>query len=688
MSFEPGELIGGPLRAGAPARRGRHGPRLPGPRPAARPRGRGEGAVRALRLRPEFVERFRREASAAAGLNHPNIVAVYDRGEADGSYYIVMEYLSGPDLKQVIRAPRAAAAARGDRLRPSRSWPRSAPPTAATSSTATSSRRTCWWPRTATSRSPTSASPAPAPRADMTEAGSVIGTAQYLSPEQARGDEVTAASDCYAVGIVLYEMLTGRVPFDGGPPGGRGDEADQRRARSRRAIVEPSVPRELEAVVMRALAKRPSERYRTAEEMSRALAEARAAIDGSGGTTRVMPGRRAADRSVMGPVTGPTRVGPPPPAEPPAPAAPALAGDRRRHPGAARWPSPPARSCSSRRRRGQGRHDPAGRRPERRRRRAGPARTWGSRSTSADGHDSDVEAGTGDRHRPRRRPGGPRGRHRRPARQRGPGRRARARRDRRAEDAATAAPARAPDFTGQGPARRRATTSTRASSSARTRGRAAGAARQRGHHRRLERAREGRPCPTSARRLDRRRPSSASAAPGLEVGDVTRRPSHGARAGHGDPPGPRRRPRGSTAARAVNLVGRGRRSTTIQVPNVVGNTATDAQFKLEQRRLPVVTSDTAASDEPAGDGHRPEPRRRAPRWRRGSDGHDHRQQRPGRRTPAAATAGCRRRRRRRREAAGRAGPDAGRRMTRRRRGRPDGRPQQRARGVARLGRRR
>ena len=66
---------------------------------------------------------------------------------------------------------------------------------------------------------------------DMTEAGSVIGTAQYLSPEQARGDEVTAASDCYAVGIVLYEMLTGRVPFDGGPPGGRGDEADQRRAR-------------------------------------------------------------------------------------------------------------------------------------------------------------------------------------------------------------------------------------------------------------------------------------------------------------------------------------------------------------------------------------------------------------------------------------------------------------------------
>ena len=76
----------------------------------------------------------------------------------------------------------------------------------------------------------------------MTEAGSVIGTAQYLSPEQARGDEVTAASDCYAVGIVLYEMLTGRVPFDGEPRGLRGDEADQRRRRSRRASLEPRDP--------------------------------------------------------------------------------------------------------------------------------------------------------------------------------------------------------------------------------------------------------------------------------------------------------------------------------------------------------------------------------------------------------------------------------------------------------------
>ena len=149
----------------------------------------------------------------------------------------------------------------------------------------------------------------------MTEAGSVIGTAQYLSPEQARGDEVTAASDCYAVGIVLYEMLTGRVPFDGDRPVAVAmkqisDEPGPPR------IVEPSIPPELEAVVMRALAKRPSERYRTADEFSRALAEARAAIDGSGGTTSVMPAAGPTTQ-VMDPVTGPTRVAPPPPPDEP-----------------------------------------------------------------------------------------------------------------------------------------------------------------------------------------------------------------------------------------------------------------------------------------------------------------------------------------------------------------------------------
>ncbi len=148
---------------------------------------------------------------------------------------------------------------------------------------------------------------------DMTEAGSVIGTAQYLSPEQARGDDVTAASDCYAVGIVLYEMLTGRVPFDGGPPVAVAMKQISDEPVSPR-IVEPSVPRELEAVVLRSLAKRPSERYRTAEEMSRALAEVRGVLDGTGGTTRVIPAAGDTGRTRVMP---PSRVGPPPPPEAP-----------------------------------------------------------------------------------------------------------------------------------------------------------------------------------------------------------------------------------------------------------------------------------------------------------------------------------------------------------------------------------
>ena len=268
---------------------------------------------------PQFVERFRREASAAAGLNHPNIVAVYDRGEADGSYYIVMEYLKGPDLKQVIRgrAPLSAlesidnaqqilaalgAAHRSDVVH------RDVKPQNVLVAEDGHLKVTDFGIARAGAES------------DMTEAGSVIGTAQYLSPEQARGDDVTAASDCYSVGIVLYEMLTGRVPFDGGPPVAVAMKQITDEPVSPR-IVEPSVPRELEAVVLRALAKRPSERYRTAEEMSRALAEARGAIDGSGGTTRVIPAGAGGDTEgtrVLGPATAAAaRPGPPPPEAPP-----------------------------------------------------------------------------------------------------------------------------------------------------------------------------------------------------------------------------------------------------------------------------------------------------------------------------------------------------------------------------------
>ena len=323
--FEPGELIGGryelgrQLGAGGMARVYLGHDRLLDRQVAVKV------LAEPYASDPQFVERFRREASAAAGLNHPNIVAVYDRGEADGSYYIVMEYLSGPDLKQVIRrrAPlpplqaidfaqqilaALGAAHRRDVVH------RDVKPQNVLVAEDGHLKVTDFGIARAGAQ------------ADMTEAGSVIGTAQYLSPEQARGDEVTAASDCYAVGIVLYEMLTGRVPFDGD----RAVAVAMKQISDEPApprMVEPSVPPELESVVMRALAKRPSERYRTAGEFSRALSEVRTALDGSGSTTSVMPaaGPATAETRVMDPVTGPTRVAPPPPDEPP--------GERRR-----RWP--------------------------------------------------------------------------------------------------------------------------------------------------------------------------------------------------------------------------------------------------------------------------------------------------------------------------------------------------------------
>ncbi len=269
---------------------------------------------------PDFVERFRREASAAAGLSHPNIVTVYDRGEAEGSYYIVMEHLPGPDLKEILR--------RRGRLDARQAVDAALQVLAALSA----AHRRDVIHRDIKPQNVLVAEDGHLKVTDfgiaragddagMTEVGSVIGTAQYLSPEQARGDDVTTASDCYAVGIVLYEMLTGRVPFDGEKP-----VAVAMRQVNETPIaphvVNPAVPVELSDIVMKALEKRPGSRYRTAEEFSDALLQIRpllpppvedatavlAAVDPPETTTRIIPGPPR-------PPTGPTRMAgsPPPP---------------------------------------------------------------------------------------------------------------------------------------------------------------------------------------------------------------------------------------------------------------------------------------------------------------------------------------------------------------------------------------
>jgi serine/threonine-protein kinase len=216
----------------------------------------------------EFVERFRREASAAAKLQHPNVVGVYDRGEWDGSYYIAMEYLEGRSLKQIVREE--------GRLEPARAIPIVIQILQAA--------------RFAHQRGVihrdikpqnvivdehghvkvTDFGIARAGASDMTETGSIMGTVQYLSPEQAQGHAVSPASDLYSIGIVLYELVTGRVPFN----------ADSPVALALKQVSElpvppsaynPELPPELDAVILHALEKDASARFGSADEFIAAL---------------------------------------------------------------------------------------------------------------------------------------------------------------------------------------------------------------------------------------------------------------------------------------------------------------------------------------------------------------------------------------------------------------------------------
>ena len=235
---------------------------------------------------PAFVERFRREASAAAGLNHPNIVAVYDRGEAESTYYIVMEYLSGPDLKKVIReqGPLDPAVAVDNALQIL---------SALTAAHGAGIVHRDIKPQNVMVGEDGRLRVADfgIARADadqqMTEAGSVIGTAQYLSPEQAQGEETTAASDTYAVGIVLYEMLTGRVPFDGDRPVTVAMKQINEPPIPPR-VFESGIPHELDAAVLKSLSKRPEDRFTTADEFSAALLDIRAGMSGGQQSTLIL----------------------------------------------------------------------------------------------------------------------------------------------------------------------------------------------------------------------------------------------------------------------------------------------------------------------------------------------------------------------------------------------------------------
>ena len=212
----------------------------------------------------QFVERFRREAKNAAALSHPNIVSIYDRGEAEGTYYIAMEYLDGRSLKELIlsRGPAPLNVAI-EYVRQILSALRFA-------------HRHGIVHRDIKPHNVlvdaegrvkvTDFGIARAGASQMTEAGSIVGTAQYLSPEQARGTNVDQRSDLYSLGIVLYELLTGTLPFNGDTPV---EIAMKHLSQTPElpSVLRPELPRELDLVVTRALAKDPDERYQSADEM-------------------------------------------------------------------------------------------------------------------------------------------------------------------------------------------------------------------------------------------------------------------------------------------------------------------------------------------------------------------------------------------------------------------------------------
>jgi serine/threonine-protein kinase len=218
---------------------------------------------------PDVVARFRRESQSAAGLQHPHIVQVFDRGDWDGIPYMAMELVDGVTLKDVIRDQAPLDPVKTidqisqvlDALRYAHK-------------------------RGLVHRDIKPQNVLVGPDGDlkvadfgiaravddlqMTQTGMIVGTAHYLSPEQASGQPITPSADLYAVGVVLFEMLTGRMPFDGDQPVAIALKHVNEDPPAL-SIVNPDVPADLEYVVLRAMSKRPEDRFEDAEEFIAAL---------------------------------------------------------------------------------------------------------------------------------------------------------------------------------------------------------------------------------------------------------------------------------------------------------------------------------------------------------------------------------------------------------------------------------
>ena len=219
---------------------------------------------------PEFAERFQREAINAARLNHPNIISIFDTGMDDGVYFIVMEFFPGQTIRQLL--------SESGPLDPQRAVALILPVVSALGFAHTNEvihrdvkpGNILVADDGRVKVADFGIAKAAFTQGDLTTTGNVLGTVQYLSPEQVEGSDLDGRADLYSVGLVLYEMVTGQVPFI----------ADNHVATAMMRLtqdpVPPSalqagIPRELDAVIMRAIARRPEERFASAESMGAAL---------------------------------------------------------------------------------------------------------------------------------------------------------------------------------------------------------------------------------------------------------------------------------------------------------------------------------------------------------------------------------------------------------------------------------